>query len=104
MHRVLPSRFFCRPLPNGLDSSGQQTLWIAKSRQTLPISPASLAFTGRHFDLTDPLREAVQTLPEGGLFVIVLLSLGTVRAIAESRFMRECAYPFGPEVTEMGLG
>ena len=38
------------------------------------------------------------------LFVIILLSLGTVRAIAESRFMRECAYPSGPEVTEMGLG
>jgi hypothetical protein len=43
-------------------------------------------------------------LPAGGLFVIVLLSLGTVRAIAESRFMRECSYPFGQEVTEMGLG
>jgi hypothetical protein len=36
--------------------------------------------------------------------VIVLLSLGTARAIAESRFMQECAYPFGPEVSEMGLG
>jgi hypothetical protein len=65
--------------------------------------PASAALTGRHFDLTDPLREAVPTLPAGGLFVI-LLSLETARAIAESRFMRECAYPFGPEVTEMGLG
>jgi hypothetical protein len=36
--------------------------------------------------------------------MIVLLSLGTARAIAESRFMQECAYPFGPEVSEMGLG
>jgi hypothetical protein len=65
---------------------------------------ASAAATGRHFDLTNPLREAVPALPAGGLFVTVLPSLGTVRAIAESRFMRECAYPFGPEVTEMGLG
>ena len=69
-----------------------------------PHFAAPAASTGRHFDLTNPLREAVPTLPAGGLFVIVLLSLGTARAIAESRFMQECAYPFGPEVSEMGLG
>ena len=70
-------------------------------------------YIGEHEDALQLLDRAVPLTFEGfspgaasgwTAFVIVLLSLGTVRAIAESRFMRECAYPFGPEVTEMGLG